>query len=345
MSDSKAFTPFSQIIGQDRAINFLKQVMASEKIPHAYLFVGIPGVGKTTTAVALAQAINCQTPVNQEGCGRCKSCRQLVGGNFPDLEIIRPDGQNIKIGQIRELNRGFGFKPIAGRYRISIVHQAERMTEEAANAFLKTLEEPPEGNILILNVTEPLNLLPTIVSRCQKVPFRPIPAGLISHWLLTKKDLDEEKALVLARLSGGSLGRALEMWESDFLEKRQDCLFNLIKLTGISLVQALELALESTGKDKKREIDTSGDGGIFGLLSIWKTWYRDLLVLKTKGPEELLINVDFSHKLKNIEKSFKIENLINSIVVIEQAQRDLLHMRNMDLMMENTVLALKRLAH
>jgi DNA polymerase-3 subunit delta' len=345
MTDSKAFTPFSQIIGQDRAINFLKQVMASEKVPHAYLFVGIPGVGKTTTAVALTQAINCQAPVNQEGCGQCKSCRQLMGGNFPDFEIIRPDGQNIKIEQIRELNRSFGFKPIAGGYRISIVQQAERMRDEAANAFLKTLEEPPEGNILILNVTEPLNLLPTIVSRCQKVPFRPIPVRLISDWLLTKKDLDEEKALVLARLSGGSLGRALEMWESDFLEKRQDCLFNLIKLTGLSLVQALELALESTGKDKKREIDASGDGGIFGLLSIWKTWYRDLLVLKTEGPEELLINVDFSHKLKNIEKSFKIENLINSILVIEKAQRDLLHTRNMDLMMENTVLALKRLAH
>ncbi|MDB4444196.1 DNA polymerase III subunit delta' [bacterium] len=345
MTDSKAFTPFSKIIGQDRAINFLKQVMASEKIPHAYLFVGIPGVGKTTTAVALTQAINCHAPVNQEGCGQCKSCRQLMGGNFPDLEIIRPDGQNIKIEQIRKLNRSFGFKPMAGRYRISIVHQAERMRDEAANAFLKTLEEPPEGNVLILNVTEPLNLLPTIVSRCQKVPFRPIPARLISDWLLTKKDLDEEKALVLARLSGGSLGRALEMWESDFLEKRQDCLFNLIKLTGLSLVQALELALESTGKDKKREIDASGDGGIFGLLSIWKTWYRDLLVLKTEGPEELLINVDFSHKLKNIEKSFKIENLINSILIIEKAQRDLLHTRNMDLMMENTVLALKRLAH
>ena len=82
-----------------------------------------------------------------------------------------------------------------------------------------------------------------------------------------------------------------------------------------------------------------------GLLSIWKTWYRDLLLLKTEGPEELLINVDFSHKLKNIEKSFKIENLINSILIIEKAQRDLLRTRNVDLMMENTVLALKRLAH
>jgi DNA polymerase-3 subunit delta' len=162
---------------------------------------------------------------------------------------------------------------------------------------------------------------------------------------LTKRDLDEEKALVLARLSGGSPGRALEMWESDFLETRQACLFNLIKLTGISLVQALELALETTGKEKKKEIGDSGNGGIFGLLSVWKTWYRDLLVLKTDGPEELLINVDFSHKLKNIEKTFKIENLINSILVIEKAQRDLLHTRNMDLMMENTILALKRLAH
>jgi len=283
MTDRKPSTTFSQIVGQERAINFLKQVMAGEKIPHAYLFVGNPGVGKTTTALALTQALNCQAPVNHEGCEQCKPCRQMMGGNFPDLERIEPEGQYIKIEQIRELTRHFAFRPVSGRYRVSILRQAERMTEEAANAFLKTLEEPPQGNILILNVTEPSNLLPTIVSRCQKVPFRPIPVQLIIKWLMLNRDADVGRARVVAKLSEGSLGRALEMLESDFLEKRQDHLLNLIKISSLSPADALNLALESSGKNKKKESDAAGNGGIFGLLSIWKTWYRDLLDLKTKG--------------------------------------------------------------
>jgi len=265
------FTPFSQIIGQERAINFLRRVMSRDKIPHAYLFVGIPGIGKTTTALALTRAINCREPKDGEGCGQCQSCRQVMSGNFPDLEILKPDGRNIKIGQIRDLNRGFGYKPLSGRFRVSIVQKAEMMTEEAANAFLKTLEEPPQGNILILNVIEPLDLLPTIVSRCQKVNFRPLSVRLIAEKLVDKKKVNEEKALVLAKISEGSLGRATRMCENEYFEKRQEYLFKLIHLPGLSPVEALEMALEYAKKDKKKGPNTAekGDVGIFDLLSIW----------------------------------------------------------------------------
>lgn len=191
MTDKIAFTPFSQIIGQERAIKFLKRAMAREKIPHAYLFVGIPGTGKKITALALTQAINCNESKNGDGCGRCRSCRQVMSGNFPDILFIKPEDQSIKIEQIRGLNRLLGFKSVSGRFRVSIIHQAETMTEEAANSFLKILEEPPQGNILILNVTEPLDLLPTIVSRCQKVPFLPISTHLIADWIKEKKNMED----------------------------------------------------------------------------------------------------------------------------------------------------------
>ena len=175
-------------------IDFLKQVIAREKIPHAYLFVGVPGIGKTTAAIALAQILNCENPDNGEGCGRCRSCRQIKSGNFPELVFIEAEGRYIKIEQIRDLDHVLGFKPLVGKYRVSVIRQAETMTEEAANACLKTLEEPPPGNMLVLTVTDPRDLLPTIVSRCQKVAFRPIPAHLIKKWLVAEKRLSEGDA-------------------------------------------------------------------------------------------------------------------------------------------------------
>jgi len=340
-----AFTPFSKIIGQDKAVQFLRQVVSKGSVPHAYLFTGIPGIGKTTAAMAFTRAINCLEPANGEGCGLCVSCRQVMGRNFPDFEFIEPEGQEIKIGQIRNLIRALHFKTVSGRYRVSIIQRAERMNDESSNAFLKTLEEPPPGNILVLNVTEPRDLLPTIVSRCQKVAFRPIPVPVLAEWLKEKKKLDDEKALVLAKISQGSLGNAIRMCDGDFIEKRQEYLFKLIHLPELSKEQALDMALEYTGKKKKRNSSklSGGETDLFVLLSIWRTWYRDLLLVKEKSPDDFLINFDFSNKLKKISKGYKIEHLIDGCQVLDQAQRDLQRTRNVDLMMENTVLTLKKL--
>ncbi|MFH1292692.1 MAG: DNA polymerase III subunit delta' [Pseudomonadota bacterium] len=336
---------FSQILGQERAKSFLAQVMAREKIPHAYLFTGIPGIGKTTTAMALTMALNCQEPVNGDACGHCVSCRQMKSGNFPDFLSIRPEGKNIKIDQIRDLNRKLGFAPVSGRYRVIVLYQAETMTTEAANSLLKTLEEPPPGNILILKVTEPLDLLPTIVSRCQRVPFQPLPVDDMTYWLVKQKGVDAEMAAVLARISGGSLGHALKMCEGDFFDKRQEWLQRLIRLPGLSREQALEMALECAGEDKKTGFQTSEtwEPGLMDMLAVWETWYRDLLLVRVGGGKHLMINVDFSHNLKNIAGKLKVPNLINSILAVDQSQRDLRRMRNTKLVMEHAVLSLRRL--
>jgi len=328
--------PFSQIIGQERAVHLLKQTIKREKMPHAYLFVGMSGVGKTTTALAMAQALNCEAPENAEGCGCCKPCRQLLGGNFPDVELVEPDGRSIKIEQVRDLERRFAFKPVVGRYRVTVVTPAEAMTEEASNAFLKTLEEPPDGNILVLNATEPSNLLPTIVSRCQKVVFRRILPQVIEEWLIGTKGMDREKAAVLARISDGSLGKALEMETSGFLEKRHAHLLSLARLKRIPPEEAVEWAshfVKEIGKDDRQE-------EMVALLGLWKTWYRDLLLLKVEGPEGSLINMDLSHELKIAAQPFRVENLVSSLLSIDQAEKDLLRFRNQELVLENTVLRL-----
>ena len=336
---------FSEIIGQEKAKRFFRHVMSEEKIPHAYLFTGIPGIGKRSTAKALTMALNCRAPTDLDGCGNCPSCHQILGGNFPDLISISPDGQNIKIEQIRDLNRRFSFAPVSAKYRVCVLQQAEAMTSEAANSFLKTLEEPPPGNVLILKATEPLDLLPTIVSRCQRVPFQPLPVQAMTDWLIKEQNVDRETATIVARASGGSLGRALRMTEDGFLEKREAWLSNLLELPRVSKGEALQMAVKSATKNARRGKDPSESEklGLPEMLSVWGCWYRDLLLVKVGGPKRLIMNVDFSDKLKISAGSYKIENVVDSLFTVDQAIKDLRRMRNTTLVMEHTVLRLQGL--
>jgi len=345
MELGKKIKSFSRIIGQETAITFLKRVMSRGNIPHAFLFTGISGVGKTTTALAFCQAINCLEPVNGEGCGRCRVCRQMTGGNFPDLAFLEPDGQNIKIEQIRELNRSIGFKPVAGNYRVAIINRAELMTLEAANSFLKTLEEPPPGNIIILKVKEPLDLLPTIVSRCQKIPFRPLPYAVIKEYLINEMGMEEENASLIAGISGGSLGMAVQASDSDYLDERQKSILNIIKLPELQKTQVIEMAMEYSQNEKKRDHDASGAIGLFELIGIWKTWYRDLIIIKVNGPVNLLINADFSRKLRTLSRNAGIDNLLQGFFLLDKAQMELMRNPNTGLMLETLLLGLNRLAY
>jgi DNA polymerase III subunit delta' len=340
MEPGNKIKPFSRIIGQEPAISFLKRMIAREKIPHAFLFTGIAGVGKTTTALAFCLALNCLEPVDGEGCGKCRACRQLISGNFPDFLLIEPDGQNIKIEQIRELNRAMGFKPVAGAYRVVVINRAELMTVEAANSFLKTLEEPPPGNVIILKVKEPLDLLPTIVSRCQKIPFRPLPFSAVKECLINELGIKEENASLIAGISDGSLGRAKQISDGGYLDERQRSINDIIQLPSMRKTEAIDLAMEYAQDVKKKDHDETGGVDLFERIGIWKTWYRDLIVMKINGPMGLLVNSDFSRKLKTLSRNFTIENLLEGFSRLDRAQMDLMKNPNIGLMMEELFLSL-----
>lgn len=201
---------FSEIIGQDVAKRILQTSLTHNRIAQAYLFTGPGGVGKETTALTFARALNCQHPhPDGDACGKCSPCRKIEKGTNPDVELITPQKNSLKISQIRKLRVKASFKPMESKFKVYVIADTEKLTTEAANCFLKTLEEPPEKTVIILLTSYLSLLLPTIISRCQLIRFSPLPTSKIEETLQHNLGITLAKAKLFARLSGGSLGRAV----------------------------------------------------------------------------------------------------------------------------------------
>ncbi|MCH7479331.1 MAG: DNA polymerase III subunit delta' [SAR324 cluster bacterium] len=165
---------FDDIQGQERVIATLRRMIAGGRIPSALLFAGPHNVGKRSTALALAKALNC--PEGQgEACGQCPTCRKIGQGVHPDVLLVEPEGQFIRIDQVREVVGSLALNPFEAKKRVVVVAEAERMNPQAAHAFLKTLEEPPADTLIVLCATGAAQLLETIVSRCLPIRFAPLP--------------------------------------------------------------------------------------------------------------------------------------------------------------------------
>jgi DNA polymerase-3 subunit delta' len=342
-----AMKTFNQIRGQETAVRFLRGVIANQRIASAYLFAGREGIGKATTALAFALMLNCEEPGDDDACTRCDSCRKIVNGNHPDLFLIEPEkeGRAIKIDQIREIERQIGFSPVSARYRVMIIDPADRMTDEAANAFLKTLEEPPPHNVFILTARDPGDLFPTIVSRCQQVPFKPLAPEYIADFLTRELDLDRERARLVARLSEGSLGRAQKLANDEVFEERKHWLERLSSVVGGSLDTLLDLAQECSSLDKSNAGDTMGtrEEKISLMMGMWKSWYRDLLLLKQGGKQDLVFNFDLGSRLEEAASWYTADALMGAISVISKAERDLMNNRNPLLLLERSLLRLEEM--
>ena len=334
-----------EIIGQEKAIVFLRRVAANDKIASAYLFAGIQGIGKTTTAMAFALLLNCLEPQGEDGCGKCTSCRRIIDGNHPDLILVEVDEEKKAIGinQIREINRQLAFSPVLGQYRMIIIDPAEKMTMEAANAFLKTLEEPPPGNIFILNVRDPNELLPTIVSRCQRVHFKPIPTGETANWLVKNRGADRQAAQILARLSEGSLGKALTMAEGDLLVER----VSWIEMLDRAINGSPDVLLETAQRffDLGKKVKEPKDVRIALILGIWKSWFRDMVLMKLEGAKDLIVNTDLYEHLSTVSSGYSLERLMKSLAVVASAEYDLMENRNQLFLIERSLFGLRGAAY
>lgn len=218
---------FSELWGQEPAVAMLRHALRAGRLSHAYLFTGPRGVGKGTLALALAQALNCEANPG-EGCGACDACRRLASGVHPDLLVLEREGQNIGIGQVRRLQEVFSLHPYVARRRLAIVREADVLSREAANCFLKTLEEPPASSLLVLTTERPDVLLHTIRSRCQRIALRPLSSPLIVRYLVEEQGWQEDKAALAAAWCRGSPGAAQNL-DVALMAERRSALLDLLQ--------------------------------------------------------------------------------------------------------------------
>lgn len=270
------------VVGAQPARAVLERAIASGQPRHAYLLYGPAGVGKTTLARAFAQALFCQrrAPGSPDACGECAACRRVAHGNHPDLAIIEPEeGKHwLSVEVVREMQRLANLAPTEADRRIFIIPEAERIQERTANTLLKTLEEPPPGVTIILCATDPDNLLPTIVSRCQLAALRPLPAGEIAAALRERWGVAPEEAERLAVAANGRLGWAVGAHEHpQRQEEREQTLGRITALAGAPVDERLRL-VAALGSD---------NASVRAALDQWVFWWRDV-TLAASGAHSLL---------------------------------------------------------
>ncbi len=261
------------LIGHAGAIARLQKSLAHGRARHAYLFCGPASVGKTTLALALARMLNCeQADASARPCGECRACRKIAARSHPDVFVVEAEsvGGTLKIEQVRDLMHMLALRPYEGRYRIGILRRFHEANPQAADALLKTLEEPPPYVVLMLT-TENLNALPaTILSRCQPLHLRPVAAAEIEAALIERWNANSERAALLAQLSGGRPGWAVNaLTDENALTFRNVALDDLEMLLRQGRVGRFQRA-ETLAKDKDTLLPT---------LALWQGFWRDVLLI------------------------------------------------------------------
>ncbi|MFO7169102.1 MAG: DNA polymerase III subunit delta' [Chloroflexota bacterium] len=345
MADSEA-TNWG-IVGHEWAVDFLRRSIAGGRAAHAYLLSGPEGVGKSLLALRLAQAVNCEAD-GPDPCLSCRSCRRIERGNHPDVRVaglaaqaagLKPEEaarqKDLKIDTVREWLRDVNLRPYEGRRRVFILHDAERLSEAASNAMLKTLEEPPPYATLVLVAHTAGDLLPTVVSRCQPLKLRPVPRAQVAAALRERLNLAPGDAELLAAWSGGRIGWALRMAEApDELEARQSQLDELAALPTLGRADAFRWA-----EERAKEYRSGDQAAVFATLELWQSWWRDVL-LTAAGCPEGVTHVDRREDLERAAQRYDLAQIHGVLSRIGAAARQLRENVNPQLALENVLLHL-----
>ncbi len=329
--------PFAEIVGQDRALSHLRRAWVAGRLSQAYCFAGPPGVGKRTAALALAQAVNCQVasgpPADAamaDACGQCVSCRKIAGGLHPDVMEVRPEGKTvITIDQVRAVVAQASLRAYEGKTKVWILDPADLMQEPAANALLKTLEEPPGASLFVLVTAVPSALLATILSRCQEVRFDSLGERQLQE-ILIRHGRTPEEAVAAAALGSGSAERALAL---DVAQTRaiRDRIVQSVWAALDSLTSILECA-ETLTKDRV---------GFEVALEILASFSRDLAVSKISGEDAPVIHADLRTETARLAKGYSAGTLARIYEAQAAAQRALVRHANPRFVAERMLLRMQ----
>ena len=325
---------FKDIIGQESIKKHLQTAIKTGNLSHAYIINGEYGSGRQTIASALAKTIQCQSKTDDtDACGVCTSCKQAESHNHPDIKYITHDKTSISVNDIREqLNNDISIKPYSSEYKIYIIPDANKMTEQAQNALLKTIEEPPVYAIIILLTENCDSLLPTIRSRCVTLTMNPVEKDKICTYLENKFQLEPEQAQIAANYCQGNIGKAIRFASSsDFIEMKNQVLKLLKNLDSMDIASIIDTIKEfSTHKND-----------INDYLDLMLLWYRDVLMFKVTKDANLLLYSDEYSAISEQATKRDYENIANIIAAIDKAKVRLKANVNFDVTIELMILAMK----
>lgn len=300
---------FDKILGNDRIKENFRRIISSGRVPNAILFAGEEGVGKKLFAREVAKSFVCLDPTNGEACDKCRNClradkvelpksdkkedyERVFFTEHPDIGYIVPFKTRVLVGSIRALEQEANYRPFEADSRFFIIDEADKMNDAAANALLKTLEEPPNSSYIFLIASRPAALLPTILSRCQIVRFAPVGEKQIENFLVETKKISPDDAEIAAKLARGSMGRALETDADKFRSQRTsmlEALKNLVEKNGyLTLLQTAEKMNDAKNKDDYESF-----------LSVLQTLIRDVWMLSI-DTDATVVNSDIKNELRKL---------------------------------------------
>ncbi|MCD8368990.1 MAG: DNA polymerase III subunit delta' [Clostridiales bacterium] len=324
---------FHDIVGQDQIKEHLQKAIENHKVSHAYILTGEAGMGRKSLADAFALTLLCEKG-GKEPCMECHACRQVLSGNHPDLIHVTHEKPNsISVNDIREqINDTMLVRPYSSYYKIYIVDEAEKMTQQAQNALLKTIEEPPSYAVIILLTTNQDLFLPTILSRCVQLKLKPLRDSVVKSYLVQNRKVPEGDAEVYAAFARGNLGKAIALSSSDDFRRLVQAVLGILRHVKDADISEL---LEDIRRLKEDKLN------IQECLDFMQLWYRDILMYKVTRDMNQLIFKDEFRLINEISKNSGYDGLEKILEAIEKAKVRLNANVNMDLTMELLLLVMK----
>lgn len=325
---------FKDIIGQQQIKNHLQSAIKQNTISHAYILCGEKGSGKRTVSDAIAQTIQCENRADGiDACEICKSCMQAKSHNHPDIKYITHEKASISVDDIREqLNNDISIKPYSSQYKVYIIPDSNKMTEQAQNALLKTIEEPPAYAVIILITDNMSGILPTIQSRCVTLNLKPLSNNEIAGYLTAHLKLEPERAQIAAGFCQGNMGKAIRFASSEDFQEMKDEILSLLKSVDTMSVTEIVNSIKNFSQNKHNIND---------YLDLMLLWYRDVLMFKVTKDTNLLL---YQGEYKSISKQASMrgyEDIEKIIKAIDKAKIRLDANVNFEIVLELMVLALK----